>query len=858
MAGDKEDTKFIPIPGDHDEAVAMPVSKKRQNPQTCKMGICLALGLLLAWMTWITIKTQVHEEKSQLQLQQLLQLQHGFLQPENNSDVIYRDNRDNRQITAPGLEGQSTDGQTCSELGAQLEFFDSTLFHHIARMPQCGHEIKPKLTLFTRTQNTSGCVLTESPSSGTHYDISRQCQGAIINLNKIVFIVHGFALFPEQLEEFLDMKTEILKLDDAGVIVVDWYKGARLDLSFLKISNPTTIMRDFVNLDFYHQAAANTRYIGAALALVAENLRTLFLQQSRTPFMHCIGHSLGSHVCGFFGKALKRISGAPLDRITGLDPAGPLFLESGITTGLNSYSDDSHLCAADATLVDTIHTDSTWLGSFTKTGDLDFYVGESKTNEDSTEKVDKFGYDQPGVEDCFMESHHRAIDIFAATIQDNTCTAEKLCNNIHLNATNGCHPAENIQFGYKIEQHGQSLRGSVPINSDIDSINCSQGARINIHGHPTARLMKEVSKMIGMMTGLDISKMDFCSLLRTILGPIDALLRAIEYIHKKSQERILKTKHAVRLELDRLLNSPEGLAASQVEVIAILEDIEELEILQEDEMNSLRNLATRTKRVSGDIVSDLNEIKANGAENVEIEDIVIQIRDLLNYSTEKLDTVEKKLEEISRRWGRINIELSTLKRKVTEKENEAEKLLVQLNNRKNLTEAEKGKFKDWAVAVTGIVVSVAAIGGTVAVASFGLPVDPTAVYTALGGVGVGGVIGTYSEVVEWWEEEENIETFKEAIREVKNLLPPLEKFGDEIAEAKTKVKDKKEEIKARKKILKDWTEIVDGIIIKYGRNDYKKLEYYLLRRNTYQLNKLLKDFKALEDVAEKFLNSLNP
>ena len=80
-------------------------------------------------------------------------------------------------------------------------------------------------------------------------------------------------------------------------------------------------------------------------------------------------------------------------------------------TGINNgYA--THLNPQDADLVDVIHTDSTWLGSFAKSGHFDFYVGEE------TEQEKKFGYDQPGTKECFIGSHSIAKDIFTGLLEE--------------------------------------------------------------------------------------------------------------------------------------------------------------------------------------------------------------------------------------------------------------------------------------------------------------------------------------------------------------------------------------------------------------------------------------------------------
>ncbi|XP_050433657.1 lipase member H-A-like [Adelges cooleyi] len=78
--------------------------------------------------------------------------------------------------------------------------------------------------------------------------------------------------------------------------------------------------------------------------------------------VHLIGHSLGAHIAGQVGKHYVRLTGNLVDRVTALDPAGPLFEGSPrVNTRIAKF-------------VDVVHTNINVLGYVDPIGTVDFYI----------------------------------------------------------------------------------------------------------------------------------------------------------------------------------------------------------------------------------------------------------------------------------------------------------------------------------------------------------------------------------------------------------------------------------------------------------------------------------------------------
>ncbi|XP_058127007.1 pancreatic triacylglycerol lipase-like [Anopheles ziemanni] len=220
---------------------------------------------------------------------------------------------------------------------------------------------------------------------------------------RIYFITHGYIESGDRpwIQQMVNALIDNDPDGTASCVVIDWRKA----------SNPP-----------YTQCCANIRVIGAITAHVIYMLYEE-LNMENLDKVHLLGHSLGSHLCGYAGYHLQKDFGIQLGRITGLDPAEPLFSDTDPLVRLDR---------SDAKFVDIIHTDgSEWvskggLGMYQPIGHVDFYPNGGYNQPGCNDPMTKFirKHDESffwGFQEFFGCNHLRCHQFFTDSVLNPQC-----------------------------------------------------------------------------------------------------------------------------------------------------------------------------------------------------------------------------------------------------------------------------------------------------------------------------------------------------------------------------------------------------------------------------------------------------
>ncbi|KAG7240382.1 hypothetical protein INR49_026953 [Caranx melampygus] len=195
-------------------------------------------------------------------------------------------------------------------------------------------KLRVQYLLLTRTNMDCAQMFNQESLTGpqpSYFDTSRPTK----------VIVHGYRALGSKPSWVEELAQALLRAQDVNVLVVDWVYGA----SFA-----------------YNLVVENYKEVAVQISVLINQLQK---QGCKLESFHFIGVSLGAHVAGFVGTLFE----GKIGRITGLDPAGPMF------KGADTFD---RLDPSDAQFVDAIHTDSDYFGISIPVGHVDFFLNGGK------------------------------------------------------------------------------------------------------------------------------------------------------------------------------------------------------------------------------------------------------------------------------------------------------------------------------------------------------------------------------------------------------------------------------------------------------------------------------------------------
>nr|XP_019956135.1 PREDICTED: phospholipase A1 member A isoform X2 [Paralichthys olivaceus] len=277
----------------------------------------------------------------------------------------------------PGLEETQGDDE-CADL-------NNTTWN---RYRQQRDKLQVQYLLLTRTNMDCAQMFDQESLTGqpSYFNASRPTK----------VIVHGYRAMGSKPSWVKELAQALLRAQDANVLMVDWVYGA----SFA-----------------YNLVVENYKEVAVQISVLINQLQE---HGCTLESIHFIGISLGAHVAGFVGTLFE----GKIGRITGLDPAGPMFKGADISDRLDP---------SDAQFVDAIHTDSDYFGISIPVGHVDFFLNGGK--------------DQAG---C---ARSRFASMYGYVICDHMRALH-----VYMSALNGSCPMRGIPcFNYEDFQRGQCV-----------------------------------------------------------------------------------------------------------------------------------------------------------------------------------------------------------------------------------------------------------------------------------------------------------------------------------------------------------------------------------------------------------------
>ncbi|XP_024245241.1 phospholipase A1 member A isoform X4 [Oncorhynchus tshawytscha] len=234
---------------------------------------------------------------------------------------------------------------------------------------QQGSKLQVQYLLLTRKNTDCASLFSQESLSNNNSNFNSSLPTKII--------VHGYRALGSKPSWVKQLAQALLRAQDANVVVVDWVYGA----SFA-----------------YNLVVENYKEVAVQISVLINQLQN---HGCKLESFHFIGVSLGAHVSGFVGTLFK----GEIGRITGLDPAGPMF------KGADTFD---RLDPSDALFVEAIHTDSDYFGISIPVGHADFFLNG--------------GMDQAGCARSRFESmygyvicdHMRALHVYISAL-NGTC-----------------------------------------------------------------------------------------------------------------------------------------------------------------------------------------------------------------------------------------------------------------------------------------------------------------------------------------------------------------------------------------------------------------------------------------------------